>query len=128
MKFDADVARILKNPILRWPVDDWLSWVDLTTHTKVHLHLGEDLKLTSGNALSLCVCLSLEFIVFLITDIIHSPSSRNLVFYLDVFGELVVSEDAERGEIAYRVELENDLDGLAIARVVTPTDPTYATS
>lgn len=44
MKFDADVARILKNPILRWPVDDWLSGVDLTAHTKVHLHLGEDLN------------------------------------------------------------------------------------
>lgn len=47
------------------------------------------------------------------------------IFYLDVFGKLIIGEDTERGEVADRVELEDDLDGLTVARVVTPSDPTF---
>lgn len=45
--------------------------------------------------------------------------------YLNIFGELVIGEDTQRREIAHRIELENDLDGLSVARVVTPSDPTF---
>ena len=47
-----------------------------------------------------------------------------LTAYLDVLGKLIIGEDTERCEVADRVELEDDLDGLAVARVVTPPDPT----
>lgn len=43
MQLDTDVARIFENTILWWPVDDGLTWVDLSTDTEMHLHFGEDL-------------------------------------------------------------------------------------
>ena len=47
--------------------------------------------------------------------------------YLNVFGERVVGEDAQRGEIANRVEFQDDLHRLATSRVVAPAHPSYST-
>jgi hypothetical protein len=46
-------------------------------------------------------------------------------YYLNVFGKLIIGEDTERRKVADRVELEDDLDGLSVARVITPSNPTY---
>lgn len=45
---------------------------------------------------------------------------------LDVLAELVVADDVDGGELPDPVELELDLDGLAVARVVAPADPALA--
>lgn len=45
--------------------------------------------------------------------------------YLNIFGELVIGEDTEGREVTDRIELENDLNGLSVAWVVTPSDPTF---
>lgn len=46
-------------------------------------------------------------------------------YYLNVFGKLIIGEDTERRKVADRVELEDDLNGLSVARVITPSNPTY---
>ena len=45
--------------------------------------------------------------------------------YLDIFGKLIIGEDTERCKVTDRVELEDDLNGLPVARVITPSNPTY---
>jgi len=49
VQFEAYVARVLKDAILLGPEDDRFAWVDLTTDTKVNLHLGKDLKRKKKN-------------------------------------------------------------------------------
>jgi hypothetical protein len=49
-------------------------------------------------------------------------------YYLNVFGKLIIGEDTERRKVADRVELEDDLNGLSVARVITPSNPTYTTA
>lgn len=46
-------------------------------------------------------------------------------YYLNVFGKLIIGEDTERRKVPDRVELEDDLNGLSVARVITPSNPTY---
>jgi hypothetical protein len=53
------------------------------------------------------------------------PTEKQKNYYLNVFGKLIIGEDTERRKVADRVELEDDLNGLSVARVITPSNPTY---